>query len=300
MFGSRSSFSNGPNLHTHKRHFEDSNDFERHVKRRLVENLTGLSIGSDHQSAFDNKNFKNRNTLFGNFLPEQLQKASRDPNKVYIKNIDQFLKENPDQLDLIGKSINLGDLRKQGLDNLFVSCGLDLNKAWDKIVAQYKSEDYESKDVEDQIYKLIWEDYLAKYFSLIQYYDPLKVVWERFVEWLKKNRRPMFNNPNITELDNDGDDIMIEDDMAIDDDTNNNNNVLEDTDFVIDADEMDDLASREQSLRDGMSSYGSYYNHDDDGNWNERSCSQTNFFNNGIIQPQSIMVNTDDDVMMED
>lgn len=296
MFGSRPDFANGLNFGAHKRHFEDSYDSNRNVKRRLVENLTGLSLGSDYQSSFNNKNFKGKNTLFGNFSKEQLQKTFGDPNKVYIKNIDQFLRENPDQLDFIGKNINLGDIRKRGLDDLFVSCGLDLSKAWDKIVAQYKTEDYENKNIEDQIYKLIWEDYLAKYFSLIQYYDPLKVVWNRFVEWLKKNNRPMFNNPNITELDNDGDDTMIEDGVAI----NNEEIPLEDDFPIEDLDEMNELASREQSLRDGMSSYGSYYTHDDDYSWNNSTPPNANYFNADVIQPHSVMVNTDDDVMMED
>lgn len=278
--------------HAHKRHFQDHYESQRNVKRRLLDNLTSLSLGGNPNSAINTKTFNKTNSLFGTYSKTQLHQSFSDPNKVYIKNIDQFLRENTDQLDITGQDISIDDLRKKGLDTLYVSCGLDLNKAWEKIMDQYRSEDYENKSIDDHICKLIWDDYVSKYFSLITYYDPARLLWTKFLQWFNRNNRPMFNHPNITELDNDGDDIMADANINIE---NSNDH----DDCIQEENELRELASREQSIRDGMSSYGSYYHHDDDFAWNSNQYSgDTNMITFGSTSTP--VDDGNNDVMMED
>lgn len=257
------SMSNGTQTHSgtfrpHKRHLQEPLDAQHHAKRRLVDHLGNLSIGQGGGgfgfSADQNSANGARPSVFGSFTQEQLKRPLSDPNRVIIRNIDQFLRENPDQLDLIGEKVQLDDLRKAGLDKLVVSCGLDIKKAWSKIVSRYRSKQpvgEHNTDVDELVYKLIWEEYLAKYFSLIKYYDPLKMVWQKYTTWLQKKRNPTLKSPYITELDSDGDDIMVDED---------DEGPAVATDANVDVDE---LSEREQSLRDGTSGYGSYYTRDD-------------------------------------
>lgn len=246
----------------HKRHLHDAVDSQHNAKRRLIDHLGNLSIGKE--GAFGSASTQSGNgvrpTVFGSFTDEQLNRPLTDPNRVVIRNIDQFLRENPDQLDLIGEKVKLDDLRKAGLDKLVISCGLDIKKAWNKIASRYRSKrPEESKNVDDLVYRLIWEEYLAKYFSLIKYYDPLKMVWEKYTRWLKKKQNPTVKSPYITELENDGDEIMVDEDES---------GGQESTIPVTDANNasINQLSDREQSLRDGTSGYGTYYSHDD--HWN--------------------------------
>lgn len=270
-------------FHSHKRHLPEPIDSQHATKRRLVDHLNGLSIGSNNPR--NTSTTTGINSVFGSFTKEQLQKPLVDPNRVVIQNIDQFLRENPDQLDLITEKVQLDDLRKTGLDKLVISCGLDLKKAWNKLISRYKAKDSNSDpNVDDLIYKLIWDEYLAKYFSLIKYYDPLKLVWQNFTTWLNK-RNNHFSDHHIEELNENENKYHY-----------NNNITNEDTDaMMVDDYEMDPLSSREQSLRDGMSSYGSYYTHDD--HWNDAA------FHNALLQQQQaeMIEDVDDnDIMMED
>lgn len=256
---------------THKRHLETYDTFDTHhhpVKRRLVDHLNGLSLG------FGN-NKSRRKPLFGTYTPEQINASMNDPNKVIIRNIDQFLHENPDQLDLIGEKLQLNDLKKAGLDKLIISSGLDLKKAWNNILSQYKSNNKENKDINDIIYKLIWEDYLAKYFSLIKYYNPLKIVWDNYEKWLKKH----YTSNQITELPH-NEDLQY----------NQEQFQYEDSDMMMDDDEeeLNRLAEREKYLRDNMSSYGSYYQYDD------------NYYDSLNFNNQQPIVEDVDDIIMED
>lgn len=272
----------------HKRHLHDTMDSQHNVKRRLVDHLNGLSIGKNHMPSFPSED-KPSSTLFGSFTKEQLNKPLVDPHKVYIRNIDQFLHENPDQLDVIGEKLNLEDLRRAGLDKLVVSCGLDIRKAWEKITAQYKSKNYENKNIDDLIYKMIWEDYLAKYFSLIRFYDPLKMVWQRYTAWLERKNHKIYKSESITELDNDCDEMMM-------DGTENAGISNEDPGSYNGYGNMfpgnvERIDSRQQSLTDGMSTYGSYYHHDE--HWNDNMM-------NGMCSEEPMVEDVDDDIMMED
>lgn len=279
----------------------DPFDSQHNAKRRLVDTLNGLSIGKNHGYGYpfldSNSSPSAANaptsSLFGTFTQEQLNKPLSDPHKVYIKDIDQFLHENPDQLDIIGEKLKLNDLRKAGLDKLVISCGLDIRKAWGNIVNQYRTKNYENKNIDDLIYKMIWEDYIAKYFSLVKFYNPLKVVWDNYQKWLYKKNHKAYVSDAITELDDDGDEMMG---GAVDDDDDDDE--FPDNDDYED-DELSRLASREQSLRDGMSSYGSYYTHDEHDNFHSPS-QDYNYNLNNNYHNQPMYDNDGDDVMMED
>lgn len=286
---------NDPNAHlAHKRHLQDAYDSPQHAKRRLIDNLHTLSIGKDGKWGTGTGNFdtssstfaspnQRANTLFGTFTKEQLKRPLSNPNRVVISNIDKFLHENPDQLDIIGEKLQFEDLRKAGLNDLAVSCGLDIKKAWNSIISQYKDKAGQHKSIDDLVYKLIWEEYLAKYFSLIKHYNPLKVVWDNYTSWLKKRNRGLYSSPKLMEI---RDNVIDDDQMMLDDFDMNTPNA--DDDFDIDGydeqAELQMLAAREQSLRDGMSSYGTYYTHDE--GW-------------GDNYPPVEDVD-DDDIMMED
>lgn len=258
-----------------KRNHDLSADiYQPSAKRRLIDHMNNLSIGKDNK-CFGSSSPNTTASMFGNFSQEQLNRPLNDPNTVTINNIDQFLHENPDQLDIIGEKIQLDDLCKVGLDKLVISCGLDLNKAWDKIITRYKSKNQENQKVDDLVFKLIWEEYLAKYFSLIKYYNPLKTVWNKYVKWLK-NKNKIFKSPSIVEiLDEDlekhSNNNTEDYDEMMDDSGDNMKNINKDIDYDDDMELSDDdpeemkrLAERENSLREGMSGYGSYYTHYDE------------------------------------
>ena len=306
MFYNNISQEHSGTFRPHKRHLQEPLDSQHHAKRRLVDHLGNLSIGHGGGGngfgfpAGQNDADGARPSVFGSFTQEQLNRPMSDPNRVIIRNIDQFLRENPDQLDLIGEKVQLDDLRKAGLDKLVVSCGLDIKKAWSKIVSRYRSKqpaEEDKTDVDGLVYKLIWEEYLAKYFSLIKYYDPLKMVWQKYAAWLKKKHSPTLKSPYITELDSDGDEIMVDED---------DEGPAVATDANVDADE---LSGREQSLRDGTSGYGSYYTHDD--HWHDMALPRYHQMdvmiedvddgdgsgNNGSVTNTN---DNDNDVMMED
>ncbi|KGK38626.1 hypothetical protein JL09_g2220 [Pichia kudriavzevii] len=275
------------NLHGHKRPFSDAQDSPHNAKRRLVENLNELTLGR--------ANMRGKTSgIFGNISKEQLKRPLTDPNKVIIQNIDQFLQENPEQLDIIGRSLQLDDLKKAGLDGLVVACGLDLKKVWTSIVDRYKNGGSSNKGVDDLIHKMIWDEYLAKYFSVIKHYDPFKVMWKSYVQWLSKKNKLNYRSHRITELDGDGDAMMMEEVNQPDEQQKEQVLVEDDLEFHDDEDvqnEMARLAYREQRLRDGMSNYGSYYTHEDAGH---------NLWETSHNQHHVEAYAQDDDVVMDD
>lgn len=278
-------------MFSHKRHrLQDPFDNNQHAaKRRLVDHLNGLSLAlnSNTHSPADTDS-TSKPSLFGSFTKEQLDKPLFDPNKVIIKNIDKFLNENNDQFDdlISEKNLNLIDLRNAGLNNLIISSGMDLKKAWKNLSnisnISNLSDNPNNNNLNDLIYKLIWDEYVSKYFSLIKYYNPIYLVWNIYLQWEKNksnNTNSSSNNNQIIELD--------DDEMMIDD---NNSNIIPDHNTT--------LSSREQSLHNATSSYGSYYTHDE--NDNSFPNNNTTYYSHYHYDPDSMIEDVDDDIMMED
>lgn len=250
-----------------------SEDFPQ-KRRRLVDHLNSLNIGQQ-------KHFKQHtNGIFGNIPSSGASAATgsnfnESPNKVFINNIDQFLRENPEKLDIIGSELTF-DHELVGED-IFIDKKV-LKSAWDKLVCDFNSngnvspiKDLLNKgtDIDSIVKNLIWKEYLVKYFSLIKYSNPLQLVWQSFLEWQDERMR---GKDQIHELDMDGDEEMGGDNYNFG---------------------MTPVTSASSSLDDGTSNYGSYYG--DEHPWDQ----QRQQFYPHQQYPQQYQMVVDEDICMD-
>lgn len=199
-----------------KRHCDSGNDFP-HRKRRLVDHLSELNLGRGASEASD-PSVQSRPAgaaragttgLFGNVSMHTREAAPawnsyETPTKVFISNIDQFLRENPERLDFIGSQIE-GPLA----GDLFVDKSV-LRASWEKIVRQCREgpSDEPTTDADHLVRNLVWKEYVNKYLSLVAYCDPHLVLWKQFVEWQQARTRGL---ERIKEVEDNGDEMMVDD-----------------------------------------------------------------------------------------
>ncbi|GMM32135.1 hypothetical protein DAMA08_048800 [Martiniozyma asiatica (nom. inval.)] len=251
------------NYQRHKRHIPPSE--QPPTKKRIVSDLSSLHLGSNFS-----KGHGPVKTVFGTFNKQDLNSTPsyEHPNKVVINNIDQFLRENPDQLDSL-------DTRELTIDQKA------LNEAWSRVMDRISSDQNRYSNFnndknyssEEYVSKLVWEEYLNKMFGVIPYYNPLKVIWDNYCKWQEERWR---GKNQITELNQDFG-TGTGTGMGMDMDMDNG------MDMNFDSDMRDDAFARheynngywgEDSLNNGMSNYGGYY----DQEWNPMA------YNDGDIE----------------
>lgn len=227
---------------TKRNHEMPSTDFPQ-KKRRLADHLSSLNLGNQPPSSTSSSTI---NPLFGQINTDTTStdkfnigacwNSYETPTKVFINNIDQFLRENPEKLEFIGNQMD-GKTPLKG--DIFIDKGV-LKSAWDCFIAQHKSEvsplpfseqsgvSESDGNINQIVRNLIWKEFIMKYSAVIKYNDPLKLVWKQFLQWQEDKVR---GKERIHEIH----DVDYDDDMMIDEQIQN------------------------QTVNDGMSHYGSYY-----------------------------------------
>ena len=210
----------GRDRHSHKKHLLNNSvdDYPHATKRRLIDKIADLrlSSGSVHRhnhlvNIFGSVGSNNRN------IPDY-DSYNSNPDKVVIKDIDQFLRDNSkgdgdtSSIESIGKPITdvenvdleklvIPELKENSHIREFISKMLVLSRGSADRDTIFRNE----KEEKLYYYKI----YLEKYTAVIPYINPQILLWDAYLRWVSGNKHNLTGH--IVELDDDGDEEMIDD-----------------------------------------------------------------------------------------
>ncbi|ODV83114.1 hypothetical protein CANARDRAFT_177903 [[Candida] arabinofermentans NRRL YB-2248] len=224
---------NNPTVQNPRKRFS-SETFSHDYKRRLVtDDLSKLNLGIRDPSdpLYTRKTRSPSPSTI--FLSDYLDPSSTLPqfdniskDKVVISNIDQFLKENPDNLDDGVDIRNITDIRDLDMEKIVIP-KLELLRC-----LGFKESDLQEEKVKESVNRIfkqklkdsnlqvvtsitnsdVLQDlYLLKFWSLIEYYDPGLVTYSSFVKYIERLKLQNDldkDSHRFEDLDNDGDQDM--------------------------------------------------------------------------------------------
>lgn len=215
----------GGDRHSHKKHLLNNSvdDYPHATKRRLIDKIADLrlSSGSVHRhnhlvNIFGSVGSNNPN------IPDY-DSYNSNPDKVVIKDIDQFLRDNSNgdgdtnSIESIGKPITdvenvdleklvIPELKENSHIREFISKMLVLSRGSADRDTIFRNEK------EERLY--YYKIYLEKYMAVIPYINPQILLWNVYLRWVTGNKHN--STGHIVELDGDGDEEMIDEEMIDD------------------------------------------------------------------------------------
>ncbi|VEU24240.1 DEKNAAC105433 [Brettanomyces naardenensis] len=192
-------------------------DYSHATKRRLIDNLEKLHLSDD-----GSKRKHSKNGLFGEIEDDGTDMSDydgyySDSDRIVIPDIDQYLRENQQDERTAQTDTPIGDriedFQNVDLEKLIIPDFSSKSRIRDYIARKLML-DTEGKKVgqEGTSYEKLYylRKYVAKYFSLIKYYDPKTLVWRVYLRW-KRRRKDEDEDEDEEMIDDEGDQLVRDD-----------------------------------------------------------------------------------------